>query len=134
MSRRPRSAVIDDERRVHGVHVYNVRSSSSADDGGDNETDEFLREMVVAGLPELLYPVNGNNVLNLATLQRMHLFRHQAELIKKVAPLTKGEQTASGQHPLQDPGLEKALASYGNLETSGTRGRGKSLTQSLTHT
>lgn len=116
MSRR-RSTVIEDESQVGGVHASgSVRYPPAVENGGDYETDELLEQMVLAGLFELLYADNGNSVLNLATLQRMNIFRLQTEIIAQVASLTKGDNSVSGRRPLHDGGLTTVMADYGNIQ------------------
>ncbi|KAJ8128174.1 hypothetical protein O1611_g5462 [Lasiodiplodia mahajangana] len=71
----------------------------------------LLSDLVKAANVDLLnQDVDGNSTLNIATLQRMVLFRLQRKIIEKAAPLT--DLKSGDFNALDDPELQKAIADY----------------------
>ncbi len=104
MSQRPFPSDIENQssRATEGDGRHEVPESDSR--------DPYFDELVNAARTELLYKDSEHTILNLATLQRMVLFRLQAQIIERAGPLA--HRRYGYKNPLDD--LRRLLADYGN--------------------
>ncbi|GAW14729.1 hypothetical protein ANO14919_041320 [Xylariales sp. No.14919] len=83
---------------------------------GENQTvvhgdAHLLSRLAKAAHDDLLSEdANGKSTLNIATLQRMILFRLQSKITEKAAPLTNLK--SGNLNALDDPELQKAITDY----------------------
>ena len=92
-----------------------VGHGASAETGGaevllDGVPRTVYDRLVKAAKDELVYPSNGNTILNLATLQRMLLFHLQLKIVKEAGKLANRD--FSNGNPLDT--LKPHMADYGN--------------------
>ena len=98
------------------LHPKNDGNRSKAAVNSQDSGDAYFDRLVQSSEKELIYRSNDSTILNLATLQRMVLFRLQINIIEKVGLLTQRRFSDSHfgtKHSLD--ALKDDLAAYGNI-------------------
>lgn len=111
----PMQKIIDEESQLKPRDSGQKSTLFNGEASGVDEKSQDERKqydsLVSGSMKELLYKYEGNTILNLATLQRMVLFRLQERIIEKVGKLSRfNDPKFDKKHPLDS--LNEDLSEY----------------------